>query len=49
MSNRTVPTGCMVETASRVMIVNRADVVPMPYGWGLIVRGEKGAENENQI
>lgn len=44
----TTKTGFRVKTGARDDLeVPRSDVVPTHYGWGLVVRGEKGAENEN--
>lgn len=40
---RTIKEGYMIETSTKVLIVPRSDVVPTPYGWGLILRGEKAA------
>lgn len=43
----TTARGYMVETGTKVLVVPRSEVVPTPYGWGLILRGEKAAENQN--
>lgn len=42
----TIMIGYRVETKNWIGDVSRADVVPTATGWGLILRGEKGSENE---
>lgn len=39
----TTKRGFRVEAANAIREVPRSDVKPTRYGWGLVVRGEKGA------
>jgi len=44
----TTQRGYRIETANAIREVSRSDVVQTATGWGLIVRDEKAAENQNQ-